>query len=99
MTRSTRQHTRMTARSPNQSARPRLRLLAFALCLPAIYGAWLLVDPDDFTSAMAWLLIPAAAAGLALSSRFYPLRLTDAELARIDAAFPLGPRPRRLPML
>ena len=27
------------------------------------------------------------------------LRLTDAELARIDAAFPLGPRPRRLPML
>jgi len=27
------------------------------------------------------------------------LRLTDAELGRIDAAFPLGPRPRRLPML
>ena len=27
------------------------------------------------------------------------LRLTQAELARIDAAFPLGPRPRRLPML
>ena len=27
------------------------------------------------------------------------LRLTDAELARIDAAFPLGSRPRRLPML
>lgn len=27
------------------------------------------------------------------------LRLTDAELARIDAAFPRGPRPRRLPML
>lgn len=27
------------------------------------------------------------------------LRLTDAELARIDAAFPLGLRPRRLPML
>lgn len=27
------------------------------------------------------------------------LRLTAAELARIDAAFPLGPRPRRLPML
>ncbi|MCO6048223.1 aldo/keto reductase [Mesorhizobium sp. RP14(2022)] len=27
------------------------------------------------------------------------LRLTEAELARIDAAFPLGPRPRRLPML
>jgi diketogulonate reductase-like aldo/keto reductase len=27
------------------------------------------------------------------------LRLTDAEVARIDAAFPLGPRPRRLPML
>lgn len=27
------------------------------------------------------------------------LRLTDADLARIDAAFPLGPRPRRLPML
>ncbi|WAJ26096.1 aldo/keto reductase [Antarcticirhabdus aurantiaca] len=27
------------------------------------------------------------------------LRLTDAELARIDAAFPLGRRPRRLPML
>ncbi len=27
------------------------------------------------------------------------LRLTDAELARIDAAFPLGPRPSRLPML
>jgi diketogulonate reductase-like aldo/keto reductase len=27
------------------------------------------------------------------------LRLTDAELARIDLAFPLGPRPRRLPML
>ena len=27
------------------------------------------------------------------------LRLTEAELARIDAAFPLGPRPRELPML
>ena len=27
------------------------------------------------------------------------LRLTEAELARIDAGFPLGPRPRRLPML
>lgn len=27
------------------------------------------------------------------------LELTDAELARIDAAFPLEPRPRRLPML
>lgn len=27
------------------------------------------------------------------------LRLTDAELARIDAAFPLGRRPRQLPML
>lgn len=27
------------------------------------------------------------------------LRLTDAELARIDSAFPLGPRPSRLPML
>ncbi|MGN6551642.1 MAG: aldo/keto reductase [Pararhizobium sp.] len=27
------------------------------------------------------------------------LRLTEAELARIDAALPLGPRPRRLPML
>jgi diketogulonate reductase-like aldo/keto reductase len=27
------------------------------------------------------------------------LRLTDAELGRIDTAFPLGPRPRRLPML
>lgn len=27
------------------------------------------------------------------------LRLTEAEIAQIDAAFPLGPRPRRLPML
>ena len=27
------------------------------------------------------------------------LRLSEAELARIDAAFPLGSRPRRLPML
>jgi len=27
------------------------------------------------------------------------LRLTEAELARIDRAFPLGSRPRRLPML
>jgi diketogulonate reductase-like aldo/keto reductase len=27
------------------------------------------------------------------------LRLSEAELARIDAAFPLGPRPRSLPML
>ena len=27
------------------------------------------------------------------------LRLTDAEFERIDAAFPRGPRPRRLPML
>ena len=27
------------------------------------------------------------------------LDLSDAELARIDAAFPLGPRPRSLPML
>ncbi len=26
------------------------------------------------------------------------LRLTEAESARIDQAFPLGPRPRRLPM-
>ena len=25
--------------------------------------------------------------------------LSDAELAQIDAAFPLGPRPRSLPML
>jgi diketogulonate reductase-like aldo/keto reductase len=28
-----------------------------------------------------------------------PLQLTEAELARIDEAFPLGPRPRTLPML
>jgi diketogulonate reductase-like aldo/keto reductase len=27
------------------------------------------------------------------------LRLTAADLARIDSAFPLGPRPRSLPML
>ena len=27
------------------------------------------------------------------------LRLTEAELARIDEAFPRGPRPRELPML
>ena len=27
------------------------------------------------------------------------LRLSEAELARIDAAFPRGPRPRELPML
>jgi diketogulonate reductase-like aldo/keto reductase len=27
------------------------------------------------------------------------VRLTEAELARIDSAFPLGPRPRQLPML
>lgn len=27
------------------------------------------------------------------------LRLSEAELARIDEAFPLGPRPRELPML
>jgi diketogulonate reductase-like aldo/keto reductase len=27
------------------------------------------------------------------------LRLTEAELARIDGAFPLGPRPRTLPVL
>ena len=27
------------------------------------------------------------------------LRLTDAELARIDEAFPRGPRPRELPMI
>ena len=27
------------------------------------------------------------------------LRLTEAEIARIDAAFPRGPRPRELPML
>jgi len=27
------------------------------------------------------------------------LSLTDAEFARLDTAFPLGPRPRRLPML
>lgn len=27
------------------------------------------------------------------------LRLTEAEITQIDAAFPLGPRPRRLPML
>lgn len=77
----------MTAPSPKQSVRPRLRLLAFALCLPAVYGAWLLVDPDDFSSAMVWLLIPAAAAGLALSSRFYPLRLTDADTAFMNAAW------------
>ena len=28
-----------------------------------------------------------------------PLRLTDIELDRIEMAFPLGRRPRRLPML
>jgi diketogulonate reductase-like aldo/keto reductase len=27
------------------------------------------------------------------------LQLTDEEIALIDAAFPLGPKPRRLPML
>lgn len=39
---------------------------------------------------------PAHAADNAGAGR---LRLTDAELSRIDAAFPVGPRPRRLPML
>lgn len=33
------------------------------------------------------------------NARAGDLRLTEAELARIDAAFPLGPRPRELPML
>lgn len=77
----------MTAPTPSQSLRPRLRLLAFAVCLPAIYGAWLLVDADDFTAAMLWLLIPAVAAGLTLSARFYPLRLTDADTAFMNAAW------------
>jgi len=77
----------MTAPTPSRSLRPRLRLLAFAVCLPAIFGAWLLVDADDFTTAMLWLLLPAAAAGLALSPRFYPLRLTDADAAFMNAAW------------
>jgi diketogulonate reductase-like aldo/keto reductase len=33
------------------------------------------------------------------NSRAGDLKLTDAELTRIDAAFPRGPRPRELPML
>jgi diketogulonate reductase-like aldo/keto reductase len=33
------------------------------------------------------------------NARAGDLRLSEAELARIDAAFPLGPRPRSLPML
>lgn len=33
------------------------------------------------------------------NARAGALRLTAAEIARIEAAFPLGPRPRRLPML
>jgi len=33
------------------------------------------------------------------NARAGALHLSDAELARIDAAFPLGPRPRSLPML
>jgi diketogulonate reductase-like aldo/keto reductase len=33
------------------------------------------------------------------NARAGALRLSDAELSRIDAALPRGPRPRRLPML
>ena len=57
------------------------------MCLPALYGAWLLIDADDFTEAMLWLLLPAAAAGLVLSARFYPLRITDADTVFMNAAW------------
>lgn len=64
-----------------------MRALAFIACLPAVVGAWLLVDADDFTTAMAWLLIPAVAAGLILSQRFYPLRLSTEQNERMTAAW------------
>jgi hypothetical protein len=65
--------------------RQRLRLLAFVVASPAIVGAWILAgDTDDIDPAMAWLLIPALAAGLVLSARFYPLRITDADTERMN---------------
>ena len=57
------------------------------MCLPALYGAWLLIGADDVTEAMLWLLLPASAAGIALSPRFYPLRLTDADTDFMNAAW------------
>jgi len=64
----------------------RLRLIAFAVCLPAAIGAWLLVD-GDFDVAMAVLLLPALAAGVVLSSRFYPLQLSSSQTERMNAAW------------
>ena len=63
----------------------RLRLIAFVVCLPALVGAWLLVDADDIGVAMAWLLIPAAAAGLVVSLRLWGVRLGDSP--RMNAAW------------
>jgi diketogulonate reductase-like aldo/keto reductase len=49
----------------------------------------------------ALLVIPKAARAkhAAENAGAGDLRLSEAELARLDAAFPLGPRPRALPML
>jgi hypothetical protein len=62
-----------------------VRALALLACLPAVVGAWLLVDADDIGPAMAWLLLPAVAAGVILSQRFYPLRLTSRDTERMNA--------------
>ena len=79
--------TTATTPASDRSLHPRLRLLAFVVCLPALYGAWLLIGADDVTEAMLWLLLPALAAGIALSPRFYPLRLTDADTDFMNAAW------------
>ena len=68
----------------------RLRIVAFAVAAPAVVGAWILADESgDVDAAMAWLLIPALAAGLVLSRRFYPLRITDADSSHMNRAWKL----------
>lgn len=67
----------------HDGATPRQVALAFLTRRPAVFAIPKAADPDHAAD--------NAAAG--------DLRLTEAGVARIDAAFPRGPRPRSLPML
>ncbi len=66
-----------------RGATPRQVALAFLTRRPAVYA------------------IPKAAriAHVEDNAGALSLRLSEAEIARIDSAFPRGPRPRHLPML
>lgn len=65
------------------NATPRQVALRFLVCRPPLFTIPKASNPDHAEE--------NAGAG--------DLRLTEAELARIDDAFPLGPRPRTLPVL